>query len=102
LDIPIPRTYFEYLDFRVAVFISPVRAEGNITFVSEVEPWSRPTTPAPPTESASIKLRLLVCLARTGVKSTNKGNSDQKNTGLSWKSPANLEATEAITVDLNG
>jgi hypothetical protein len=33
------------LDFQVAVFISPGRAEGNITFVSEVEPWSRPTIP---------------------------------------------------------
>jgi hypothetical protein len=30
----------KYLDFRVAVFISPGQAEGNITFVSEVEPWS--------------------------------------------------------------
>jgi hypothetical protein len=101
LDIPIPWTYFEYLDFRVAVFISPGRAEGNITFVSEVEPWSRPTTPAPPTESASIKLKLLVCLARTGVSPPTKAIQIKKY-GTLLEEPRKIEAIEAITVDLNG
>jgi hypothetical protein len=35
----------KYLDFQVAVFISPGRAEGNITFVSEFNPGLDPTKP---------------------------------------------------------